>query len=156
MSKRHLIYCWGHGESVDDPTAITFKQLTLCGQCASELIPILQGKGEQIPYGEIIDCWNRVAKIHNLCQCRITNKRRVSIRARWKENAFRASWWMLMQKDIPRSPLLLGFNDRGWQIDMTWLLKNDTNYVKVLEGKYHKKIDAALTDAGGDVGDVVM
>jgi hypothetical protein len=36
------------------------------------------------------------------------------------------------------SPFLSGQNDRRWTADFDWLIKNDGNLVKVLEGKYSK------------------
>jgi hypothetical protein len=34
------------------------------------------------------------------------------------------------------TPFCLGLNDRGWKADFDWLIANDTNAAKVLEGKY--------------------
>ena len=34
------------------------------------------------------------------------------------------------------TPFLLGANERGWRATLDWLIANDTNYLKVLEGKY--------------------
>lgn len=36
-----------------------------------------------------------------------------------------------------RTPFLTGHNDRGWQADFDWLIQNDKNLFKVLEGKYN-------------------
>lgn len=37
------------------------------------------------------------------------------------------------------SDFLRGKNDRGWKMDFDWLISNDTNWVKVMEGKYDNK-----------------
>lgn len=37
------------------------------------------------------------------------------------------------------SDFLKGKNDRNWKMDFDWLIANDTNVVKVLEGKYCNK-----------------
>ena len=34
------------------------------------------------------------------------------------------------------SDFLTGKNDRGWKMTLDWLIENDTNWVKVMEGKY--------------------
>jgi len=34
------------------------------------------------------------------------------------------------------TPFCLGLNDRGWKTDFDWLIANDTNAAKVLEGRY--------------------
>ena len=35
-----------------------------------------------------------------------------------------------------RTPFCRGQNDRGWKMDFDFLIENDTNLTKVLEGKY--------------------
>jgi hypothetical protein len=35
-----------------------------------------------------------------------------------------------------KTPFLVGDNERGWQMDFDWLIENDTNMTKVMEGKY--------------------
>ena len=37
------------------------------------------------------------------------------------------------------SEFLTGNNDRKWKADIDWLISNDTNIIKVLEGKYDDK-----------------
>lgn len=37
------------------------------------------------------------------------------------------------------SAFLTGKNDRNWKMDFDWLIANDTNIVKILEGKYSNK-----------------
>lgn len=34
------------------------------------------------------------------------------------------------------TPFLMGANNRGWQANFDWLIENDTNLAKVLEGAY--------------------
>jgi hypothetical protein len=34
------------------------------------------------------------------------------------------------------TPFCLGLNDRGWKADFDWLIANDTNATKVIEGRY--------------------
>jgi hypothetical protein len=34
------------------------------------------------------------------------------------------------------TPFLLGENERGWRVSFDWFIANDTNYLKVLEGRY--------------------
>ena len=36
------------------------------------------------------------------------------------------------------TPFLSGANDRSWTADLDWLIENDSNWQKVLEGKYGK------------------
>ncbi len=44
-----------------------------------------------------------------------------------------------------RIPFLRGEGERGWKADFDWFVANDTNYLRVLEGKYDG-------DAGGEHG----
>jgi len=37
---------------------------------------------------------------------------------------------------VHATPFCLGDNDRTWRVDLDFLIANDTNYLKVLEGKY--------------------
>lgn len=37
---------------------------------------------------------------------------------------------------IALSPFLTGKNDRRWYADLDWIIKNDSNWVKIIEGKY--------------------
>ena len=39
-------------------------------------------------------------------------------------------------KRCAATPFLIGNNDRGWQADFDWLIENDTNIARVMEGKY--------------------
>ena len=57
------------------------------------------------------------------------------IRVRLNEKSDPAYWEDLMNR-IVASPFLCGENDRGWRVDFDWLIVNDTNHVKVAEGKY--------------------
>lgn len=44
--------------------------------------------------------------------------------------------WQNIFEKVSQTPFLLGENSRGWTCSLDWLLANDTNYVKVLEGRY--------------------
>lgn len=83
-----------------------------------------------------VSLWNskdRLLKIKAL-----TDKRRESLKVRMSEKQFAENLPLLIEK-VASSDFLCGQNDRGWRADIDWLLKNDTNYVKVLEGKYDNK-----------------
>lgn len=44
----------------------------------------------------------------------------------------------LIIKNIEKQPFLWGNNNSGWKVTFDWLIVNDNNYVKVLEGAYVK------------------
>jgi hypothetical protein len=58
------------------------------------------------------------------------------------EKQFMENLPLLVEK-VAASDFLCGYNDRQWRADIDWLLKNDTNYVKVLEGRYDNKSQSA-------------
>ena len=39
-------------------------------------------------------------------------------------------------KKIELSSFLLGSNDKNWKVCFDWIIENDKNYIKILEGKY--------------------
>ena len=67
----------------------------------------------------------------------ISPERRQHLKQRFNNKDFVKNWPEVIKK-IPEYPFLLGNNDRKWTISFDWLIKNDTNYLKVLEGKYKK------------------
>jgi hypothetical protein len=53
------------------------------------------------------------------------------------------------------TPFCLGVNDRGWRVTFDWLIANDTNALKVLEGKYasngnYSRHDHGKTDSAAE------
>ncbi len=87
------------------------------------------------PYAEIQTTWNENAAKLKLPQCRdMTDKRRVAIRNRWTNKAWRKDWQAALGK-IKDRPFLLGAGNRGWQIDIDKFLSPDT-VTHIMEGKY--------------------
>ena len=50
----------------------------------------------------------------------------------YPEPVFADNWQAIIDK-LSRSPFHTGQNDRAWQATVDWILKNSTNYVKILE-----------------------
>ena len=89
---------------------------------------------KKAPYQKIKELYNQICE--SLPSVRkMTDRRRKHIRARWEEeenlDIFREAF-----EKTENSPFLTGDNDRNWTADFDWLIKNDTNFNKVLEGKY--------------------
>lgn len=61
--------------------------------------------------------------------------RKVNLARRLKDHEFEQNIPAIIQR-IKDSSFLTGGGERHWRADIDWLLKNDTNYVKILEGKY--------------------
>lgn len=82
--------------------------------------------------------WNDFAKKHSLAQINaLTKGRKDKLNARLKESSFdfKKILEVLSVQDfaIGKVP---GTDGRFWKVDFDWIIKNDTNYVKILEEKY--------------------
>lgn len=69
---------------------------------------------------------------------KITAGRSLKIKARIADDFFVSSWDELLAK-IKLSPFCCGQNSRGWTVSFDWIIQNDTNYIKVLEGRYEQQ-----------------
>ena len=94
------------------------------------------------PYDEIIKAYH-----DELPECRrveiLTEKRKASIRARWRNEAATLREWVWLFKRIRTSPFLMGkvngTNGRAPFIaDLDWIIR-PTNFVAIAEGKYAQK-----------------
>jgi hypothetical protein len=75
----------------------------------------------------------------------ITGTRREHLKARFEKESFRDFQKIL--EAIEKQPFLIHGNPQSkehkdWKVDFDWIIKNDTNYIKVLELKYlNKKVE---------------
>ena len=88
-----------------------------------------------VPYQKIKKLYNQICGDQLPSIRTISDQRRKHLRARWKEEGNLDIFEYLFRKTI-QSDFLTGDNDRGWQADFDWLIKNETNFNKVLEGRY--------------------
>ncbi len=65
----------------------------------------------------------------------MTPQRKKQLDTRMREKLFADNWCAIIDK-LSASTFCTGHNDRGWKADIDWVLKNSTNYAKVIEGKY--------------------
>jgi len=116
-------------------------------ESATESAPAAQA----CPHERIRSEWNALAAETGLSQVQtMTGSRKAKLRTRWAEEAFRDGWPAILEK-IRGSPFLLG--DTDWKVTFDWIVKNDKNFVKVLEGNYDRR-RKAQTDSrpGGEAG----
>lgn len=90
-------------------------------------------------YKKIVDCFNEVAeKTVGISRVlKLTNKRKEKLKKRLDElgeDEFIRAFGCIKESDF-----LQGKNSNGWRVSFDWLIENDTNAVKVLEGKYADK-----------------
>lgn len=83
----------------------------------------------------LFDLWNESVAGTQLSSARSFSKDRQSKSiTRMKERSFEE--WREVFRRIAATPFLCGSNDRGWKADFDWIIANDSNAGKVLEGKY--------------------
>ena len=92
-------------------------------------------------------CFQILELYHGICVdfpkvIKLTESRKTKVKARLKELPELANWEQLFRK-ASTSEFLKGNNDRGWKCDFDFIVENDKNYLRILEGKYHNtpKVD---------------
>jgi hypothetical protein len=81
------------------------------------------------------ETWNLFAKAYKLpCLQDINISRRRKFSTRIREPAFD---FLKILEGIKVSAHLKGENNGGWKVDFNWILENDSNYLKILEGNYN-------------------
>lgn len=79
--------------------------------------------------------WNIFATTYKLPALKmISDSRRKKFATRIREPGFD---FLKILEAIKVSPHLKGDNNRGWKTDFNWILENDSNYLKILEGNYN-------------------
>lgn len=93
-----------------------------------------------VPYQAIFDLFNEtcksIPKIKGLSQ-----SRKEKLKTRWMEMPD-IDEWRKMFEIIESTPFLKGENKDKWKCTFDWLVENDRNYLKVLEGNYSKDSSA--------------
>jgi predicted phage replisome organizer len=92
----------------------------------------------KVPYLEIQELFNKICI--SFPQIRsVTEKRKPHIKARWIQHKNDINIFRQAFEKVEQSNFCKGENDRNWWCSFDWLIANDTNMVKVLEGKYDNK-----------------
>jgi hypothetical protein len=85
-------------------------------------------------YEPYTDLWNYSAPANGLAKIKkLSHGRELKVKARLKDPDFD---FIEVMKAIKKSAMLKGDNERGWKVDFDFIFKNDTNYLKIVEGKY--------------------
>ena len=92
-------------------------------------------KSSPVPYQKILDLY------HTHCSnfpkaVKLSNKRKASVRTRWKDDADNLGFWESYFKHAATSRFLNGQNDRGWVADFDFLI-SERAMIGMQEGKYH-------------------
>lgn len=104
------------------------------------------------PHLKIIEEYNRIlgAYLPQVKPHLWKGKRASWLASRWKERESRQNieWWSGLFERVKATPFMLGKNDREWKADLEWIVK-DSNFVKILEGKYEKKTGRNVVPGNG-------
>lgn len=110
--------------------------------------------GRQVspPSRSLFDLWNEVAQGSGLPRAReFTNGREKKCRSRMKERSL--DEWREIFELCASTPFLCGENERGWRIGFDWIVENQENAAKVLEGKYQQSGGSGNSKRNGDSPD---
>lgn len=116
-----------------------------CGiEIAVKLLTLMPGQTIHIPCdsngataADMMRLWNEYAVRANLCAAnKMTTPRMRNCRARLKERTL--TEWEEVFKKIISNPFLTGRNKDNWQATFDWIIKNDNNSQKVLDGYYDR------------------
>ncbi|HWQ40561.1 MAG TPA: hypothetical protein VN456_00825 [Desulfosporosinus sp.] len=92
---------------------------------------------DPVPYSELQEIFNRVCVSFAKVQ-KMSNSRKEKLRTRWSEIKTIEAFEKICTK-MELSNFLKGDNPRKWMPTFDWLLENDNNWVKVIEGNYDNK-----------------
>ena len=81
-----------------------------------------------------LELWNSLPSPFPKVQ-KLSEGRKTKMRVRMAEAEFANRYAEIIEK-IKSVPFLAGKNNRGWIADFDWVIENDKNYLKILEGKY--------------------
>ena len=111
------------------------KPITKCVE-SKEKNKVIKNKEKNKEYTSFQNKYNNFAKNNNIKQIKLLTKtRKQKLKARLKEDEFNFD---KILDSASKQSFLFGENDRGWQMDFDWLIKNDSNYIKIIEERYKK------------------
>ena len=101
---------------------------------------------DDVPYQEIVSLYHSMCPSYKRLS-KLTDKRKAHIRARWREHESLDKFKAVFE-NMENSSFLKGDNNREWQADFDWVMKNESNFLKVLEGKYNKEVKNEIAQKG--------
>ena len=117
------------------------KELSKKELSKKELLEELSTKKINNDFDEIKNYWNSHSNLPRVNK--IAGARKQKLQARITEVSIESIFEAI--KMLSESDFATGANDRGWKATLDWLIANDLNVIKVLEGKYNQnKKDAKM------------
>lgn len=129
-----------HGALTDETETETENTLVRSPASDPETDIIIGAENNGCPHQKIISLYHEI--LTGLPQVRVwTPKRQKMLKARWlsSKEYQDLEWWRQFFEFVrDECPHLTGKNDRQWTADLEWLC-TESNFVKTVEGRYHKK-----------------
>jgi len=98
---------------------------------------IVDPKNKKVSYNEFVSFFNiECPSLPSVKE--INDTRKSKIRTRWKEHPD-INYWINVFKEIEASDFLTGRNGKWHNCNIDWIIANNNNYTKVLEGTYKNK-----------------
>jgi len=98
---------------------------------------VKESKEEDTTTSTFVDLWNNNLPIFKITK--LSSKRTDHLQARLKEDTFKSNFTIIIEKIIA-SDFLMGRKPSAthpnFKAGFDWIISNDNNYLKVLEGKY--------------------
>ncbi len=122
--------------------------VTLVNDSPSASASSLKEEGEyegEINMGPYTSAWNALPKEYPKITLPLSSVRRKHLQSRLKEKFFTEHFLMTMTK-LRDSDFCKGKSDRGWKATFDWLILNDNNIHKIMEGKYDNKVNKRIKE----------
>ena len=121
-----------------EPYGVIQKAVQSCTEMYPETEAEAEGETEkrQSVVQEFFAYWNSKENLQKVRS--LTPKRAMQLKKRLSEGHFESNWQAVIDK-ISDSSFCTGENSNGWKVSFDWIIKNQDNYTKVLEGNYDNR-----------------
>ena len=92
---------------------------------------------DEINSSKVMTAWNSFSKDNSLkCIRSLSQRRRSGVTARIRQSGFNLQEVL---DAIKASDFCCGKNNRGWKVDFDWVFCSESNWLKLVEGKYENQ-----------------
>ncbi|MFT7880468.1 MAG: helix-turn-helix domain-containing protein [Sulfurimonas sp.] len=103
----------------------------------------------KLTMADFLKIWNKTAEACGLSKIvSLTDSRKEKIRNRKSKLQNFDSIFLQACEKIKQSDFLKGVNDRGWKAEFDWIVHNDNNILKIIEGNYDNRGKAGNVEVG--------
>lgn len=104
---------------------------------------------QQLGPKDLMSLWNEIVKEPRVLKLTAARSQKAKLRLQtYKDQDF----WRHVLGRLLETPFLRGDNDRGWRADFDWLVRNDENPARILEGKYdNRRVEPTMQDRAREI-----